>query len=232
MPANLTVISEDQPKPLLSPVRAALAEAISAQRAATASLQEAAVPVQRLRAVAAELRGVDEQIEEIDRQTAAAVGEWLAAGSAGERPSGPAKAVGLRQRRSELAVDAAAAELALPAAEYRVRAANEALTSAVTRRDEAIAATAAEHAGELIARDLIPALRLFLSLQARIEGTREALFAMGKRDHFRCPAAAVAAERIGSRLKAAIAETNAARDDGAGRRFLDSLAADASAVML
>jgi hypothetical protein len=225
MPAALKIASS--PEEPLSPARESLAEAIEQLAAASAALDRAEQPVQRLQAPMNDLSRLDRQLSEFDQQLSAEVGKWIGAGSIGERPTLPAAATGIRQRRDALAADAAAASLALPGALVRRSETSEAARRAGRRRDEALAIVAGEAAQEMLPK-LASALSEFLRLEGVLIGLRLEMLAAANR-----PDATTLLLTHAAAISDVIAQvkrdTAVPTDREPGRRLLDKLARDPGA---
>lgn len=175
------------PNPPLSPAREALRQAIAAHRAALHRLDEAHVPLQRLQAVTDELAQIERQLADIDREHQATIGEWLAAGSPGERPQPAAARVGLGQWHDELLADAMAAGIAMPDAQRRHQEAAQAAAAAARRRDEALVIAAVDAAHQIAETELVAAVEGVLRIEARICGLGAALMERAAGARFAAP---------------------------------------------
>lgn len=216
--------------PPLSPARAVLAAAIAAHTAALAAAEAAAAPARRLQAVRAAYAEAGRQLAEARADDEATLGDWLAAGAEGERPSPSIPTRSAERRLDELAADAAAAARALPAVEARHADAVRLLTAAGQARSTAIAGAAVEAAREVIAGEMAPALDRLLMVEARLSGLAAELRRLGHAPH-NSAAALSASLDIDGRLRAAKAEAGVPRADAIGHAFLDALALDPQATL-
>jgi hypothetical protein len=96
-----------------SPARSILAQAIAETKAASDSLALAEAPVAKLQAIIAAAEQALAQLTERQRDDEAILGDWLAAGGAGERPAPVVQTLSAERRVAELPPDAAAGRRAL-----------------------------------------------------------------------------------------------------------------------
>jgi hypothetical protein len=144
------------------------------------------------------------------------------------RPLPEASALGLAQRRAELAEDLAAAQKALPAARALEAEAAARLGAAGRRQMEALAAAAVEAAQEMLP-GLRSAIARVLRIEAELVGIELALRERGNAP--RAPSAFLhCASVVADAVKIARREASAPADIAGARRLLDALSRDPTAV--
>jgi hypothetical protein len=216
-------------KPPQSPAREALAGAIRSLAAASAELERASKPADRLQnLIAAHDRAVRALAEAREADTAE-LGAWLAEGRDGDRP-GMSDATREAERAvRELEVDAAAARLALPAKATERAQAHAQLMTAQHHRDECLAVAAHDAARDVVNTELKAALEDVLRVEVKLRGLMVALGEAANRSQAPIPVAGGIAAQIGDEIAAARRDAAIARDDVYGRTFFDKLASDPEA---
>jgi hypothetical protein len=218
-------------KPPQSPAREALAGAIRSLAAASAELERASRPAERLQnLIAAHDRAVRALAEAREADTAE-LGAWLAEGRDGGRP-GLSDATREAERAvRELEVDAAAARLALPATATVHAQAHAQLVTAQHHRDECLAVAALAAAREVVDTELKAALEDVLKIEVRLRGLQLALGEAGNRVVEPIRNAGGCAAQISDLIGKAREEAAIMRDDAVGRDFLNRLAGDPEAKL-
>lgn len=209
----------------LTPARQQLAEAICWLRAAQAALERATGPAERLQRLVADAAEADRRLAEARAADEAALGEWLA-NPTGDRPQPPPEIGELAARAATLAVEAKAAEKALPPLLERRGQAAAAVAEAAGRRDDALPLAAVE-AAEALLSELRARVAAALEIEACVRGLAAELQGRSIRGESRT--GADAAGRIVERIVATKHEPAIALDLAGARAFLDRLASDAGA---
>jgi hypothetical protein len=213
----------------LAPARQALASAILSLAAASAALERASKPVQRLQnLVAAHARAVQRLCEACEADKAA-LGAWLAEGDGGDRPAASTATVEAARAVQELAADAEAAALALPAKTAERAQVHAELVRVQHWRDECLAVAALEAAHEVVDTELKAALTSVLEVEVRLRGVQLALGEAANRAVEPIRNAGGCAAQISDLIAKAREEAAIMRNDAGGRDFLNRLAGDPEA---
>jgi hypothetical protein len=210
--------------PLLSPARDRLRHALAALDAAQRQSEDRTRPLQRLDQVSSEAAELERELPRLQCEDEALLGEWIAQGSIGPRPEPSAATVATKARLAELAPDLRGADAARPAARAMQQSGFALVAEAATERDLALSAVALE-AAEPVAGELTTALNSALALEARLLSLRDELRAHPDNGN------GASADAIDVLIRAAKAAAGVPRNSEAGRRLLDALARDPSAVL-
>jgi hypothetical protein len=207
--------------------RARLAATIEELAAAMAELTAAQEPASRLAAIIAAASRGKSELAEVNAADEERLGAWLAAGGGEPRPARSPAAITVEERHAELAGDAAAARIALPAAEAVFQRCAARVRDVQRRRDEAVCAAAIDAARDF-AEGYRAALIAALEEEAVLHGLREELLRCGNRADA-LPGALEAAAHIGEVIVATKRTASVRRDPDGGRRLLAALVSDPDA---
>jgi hypothetical protein len=219
-------IPEDDAAASRSPECARLAAEIEELAAAATELAAAQEPATRLAAVIAEASGLEAELAGLRATDEQRLAAWLAAAGQDPRPGPSPATISAETRFATLARDAAAARVALPAAEQGFQRCAARVRELQRRRDEAVSAVAIG-AARGFAEGYSAALTAALEQEAVLHGLRNELLLRGNRADA-APGALDAAARIGQ----LIAETKRAavrHNPHPARRLLAALVADPDA---
>lgn len=207
MPTPLKVVPKPQSEPI-SPVRQELRRLNAQVKAAQQELERLRAPERRLQAAIGEHEAAVAELSGLRSEDDRILGDWLAGGAQGARPSVSEQTIECEQRVARLARDASAAQQALPAAVEAVQRASEGMGRLHRQRDDALYRAVVEAAETYASGPLLEAHNAALRHDAVLQGLEAELFDIGNRSSGGSPAQqaaiAVAEIRRGARDRAGV----------------------------